>query len=473
MRYKQMAEQIIVDIEEGRLTMGSRLPSLRHMTHLYPVSMTTVLNCYRYLEDLGWLEARPQSGFYVTQPLLSMPRPSHPLFESRLSAPQLPSAEDVPSGPFGVSHLGLPLLPVAAMQRSLKRAIRHQGQSLYLYPDRQGEPSLRQALANHFATYGFPFQPEELAITNGCIDAVRCALETTTREGDAVAISSPCFSGLLTLLAGLKRNVVEIPCTEEGVDLDQLEHHMRIGSVQAGLFSTSFMNPQGTSLSIAQKQRLANMANQYRIPIIEDDIYMELSHQQVTPLPAKHWDKNGYLLWCGSVSKTLSAGLRIGWCWPGRYREAFVQMQGSRQFGISALTQSGLADFIGTGQYRTHLIKTRTALRQQMTDYQQQLMTALGKQVAISQPTGGMVLWFQVPGLNSAELVQRARSVGIDIRSGVDFTTLNLYQDCLRINAGWPLNSTTEDGTSVFDSLQQLVTLIQQSLSKSKKTRVH
>ena len=82
---------------------------------------------------------------------------------------------------------------------------------------------------------------------------------------------------------------------------------MQQGNIKAGLFCTSHMNPQGISISAQQKQQLAHLAETYQMPIIEDDVYLEISHEKVVPLPAKHWDKQGYIIWCGSVSKTLAA----------------------------------------------------------------------------------------------------------------------------------------------------------------------
>ncbi|MBR9883346.1 MAG: PLP-dependent aminotransferase family protein [Oceanospirillales bacterium] len=461
MRYKQMADQIIADIESGRLPGNSRLPSLRKSARLYSVSMTTAINCYHYLEELGWLIAKPQSGFYVSQPAVPARPPGLPRFESRITTPHMPSTAGGMNGPLGISQLGPSLLPTAALNRSVKRALRHSSEYLERYPDPQGEAALRQALASHFAGYGFPFAASELVIGNGCIDAVRVALELTTQPGDAVAISSPCFNGLLELLALLDRRVVEIPSTAEGIDLEQLEHHLSRRHVKAGLFSTTHMNPQGISMTPRQKQKLADLAETYATPIIEDDIYMELGHGNITPLPAKYWDRSGYILWCGSVSKTLSAGLRIGWCLPGRYLERYRQHRSVGHFGLNALSQAALADFIGTGQYHAHLQKVRALLKRQISAYQSFLQNALADNIALSHPSGGLVLWLQSPGLNCTELNRRAREIGLGIRPGCEFTTLSLYQDCLRINAGWPLDYEQNGRYPARDALQQLIGLIQ------------
>lgn len=466
MRYKTIAEQIITDIRSGKLNTGSRMPSLRKMSQLFGVSMTTALNCYHLLEELGWIIAKPQSGFYVTLPLSEQRVPTLPQFRSQLSDPDIQesSISYLPGvyepGPLGISQLMPELMPTEALSRSLKRGIKRLDQQVHQYPNRQGDLTLRRALETHFSHYSFPLSAEELVITSGCIDAVRISLEATTKAGDAIAISSPCFSGLLELLAGLSRKVVEIPSTPEGIDLEQLEQHFKKGTVKAGLFSTSHMNPQGISMSPGQKQALAGLANRYQIPVIEDDIYMELGHGKVMPLPAKYWDQDGYVLWCSSVSKTLTAGFRLGWCLPGRYLPQYLKLHGISHFGVSTPIQAGVADFINTGQYHSHLQKIRVRLQQNIREYRQVLSHLLPDNAAISSPTGGMVLWLQIPDLDSRILWEKVYKSGLDLRVGPAFTTLPLYQDCVRINAGWPLYQEAGEKTAVYQQVQQMSEMI-------------
>ncbi len=360
--------------------------------------MTTALNSYRSLEEAGWVIARPQSGFFVSTPRVAANCPRQPQFISRpstvawFSSLENETGSEHISGPFGISQLAPHYLPISELEKSIKRGMQSFGEQIHLYPDPQGLEGLRYALSSHFTQCGFPFNSEDLVITSGCIDAVRIALEVTTKAGDGVAISSPCFNGLLELLAHMSRKIVEIPCTEEGVDLTQLEEHMKNGVVAAGLFSSSHMNPQGTSLSVHQKQHLAAMANRYRVPIIEDDIYAELAYDKTMPLPIKSWDNNSYVLWCGSVSKTLSAGYRLGWCLPGRFKEAMVKHHRINQLGLNTVVQAGLAHFVKTGQYRKHLNLVRGVLFKNICTYQKLLQECLPVNSAISQPGGGMVL---------------------------------------------------------------------------------
>lgn len=442
MRYIELAEQCIQQIESGQLALNVKMPSLRKFKQLHNVSMTTALNSYQHLESLGWLIAKPQSGYYVAQRSLltnQIESPTLISFQSSITQPKAPELYNpfVDPCPLGIARYDPELIPVEKLQQSFKRAMKQQGQKISHYPNSQGELILRESLTEHFKSVDFHFSATESVVTHGCLDAIRTAIEITTQVGDAVAISSPCFSGLLELLGGLGRRVVEIPSVQQGIDLEQLQHQMQLGTIKAGLFCTSHMNPQGLSMSALQKQKLAELAAQYKIPIIEDDVYLELGYQGVIPLPAKHWDRDGYILWCGSLSKTIAAGYRLGWCLPGRYLHAYLQHRLFANQGVTSPLQLAMADFIRRGDYVKHLKKIRLHLQQQSLQFIAYLQKHLPKEAKISQPAGGFVLWIEIAQLNTKKLRESAVANKLDIRIGESFSTLGLYSHCFRLNIGF------------------------------------
>lgn len=460
--YETLAQRYIDDIKAQRLPAGSRLPALRVMAKQHQVSMTTATKAYDYLQQTGWIYSQPQSGYFVanqaSSPYFSFPLPKKS--ERRDPKQFAPLRGYQPYSdqlrPLVTSMISPQLQPMVALQRCIKRVTQRSEKHLFHYPEEQGSLALRQALSQHFRQGHFTFSSEEVVITNGCLDAVRLAIESTTKEGDTLAISSPCFSGLLDLLATLSRNIIEIRCDENGLDIEQLEECMAQGLIQATLFSTSHMNPTGITLSAQQKQALAQLAVKYRVPMIEDDVYYELGHQK-QPLPAKYWDQKGYVIWCGSFSKTLAAGLRLGWSLPGCFIDRYITCQSSTNFGVNSLLQASLAEFINTGEYRTHVNRIRRTLSKQVYTYRQFLSDHLPTTTKISAPEGGMVLWLQIPGLDTIELARQTHEQGVEICSGIGFSTHDLYHDCLRINCGWPL---TTDG-KINGIQQQLATLCQ------------
>ena len=447
-KYQQLGEQIIQAIEQGRIKPGTKMPSILKFKDQHQVSKTTALNCYHWLEEQGWLQARPQSGFFAAQPWQDLPTPEFPQFEAKateVKTDKFKAPFDLAKrdSPFYASQLAPELTPVDQLNRCYRRANSGPTNPLNLYPGLQGDEGLIAALSRHISEHYFPVQ-ENLVITNGCIDGVHTAIEVTTKPGDTVAITSPCFNGLLQVLKGSSRKVMEIPSLNNQLDLAQLTDQVKEGNVQACLLSSNHINPQGTSLPVEQKQKLAQMAKHYKVPIIEDDVFLEMSFHH-HPLPIKHFDDQGWVLWCSSVSKTLSPAFRIGWCEPGRFFQTYLERRQVQVYGVAQPMQNMLREFIREGHYLKHLKKLRLTLAQQVKAYSQLLRAQLPASARVSQAEGGFVVWVQLPGLNCRKLFDLASAEGIYFRPGHEFSSRKLYRDCFRINAGWPLEQRKQE----------------------------
>lgn len=440
-KYKQLAEKIIEDIQTTKLKHGDRMLSLRLFAKQHGVSVSTAVSCYQELEQRGWLEARPQSGFFISPQTPVVATPSWKPFTTQVATDVRPRVKPpVKSGPLGIACIEPDVIAQRAMEKSFRRVMTQLASKLTQYPDKKGEPALREALSAHFSQLGFSLHKDELVVTHGCMDAVKTALQISVHTGDTVAVSSPCFNGLLELLANLGLKVIEIPSLAEGIDLDALEKLFQNQHVQAGLFCTTHMNPQGITMSAKQKQRLSALAGKYRIPVIEDDVYFELNHSDQLHLPTAYYDDSGYVIWCGSFSKTLSPSYRLGWCRPGRFIEKYTQ----QYEGVPTLIQMAIADFIQTGAYSRHLKRVRHQLAVNKQNYTRFLAQYLPQNSRITQPDGGLVLWIQVAGLDTQALNDKAIPLNLDIRVGSVFTESQRYDDCVRINIGFALNHDIE-----------------------------
>jgi len=478
-RYISLSDKIIEDIHQGLLPLEQRMPSLRQFTQLHQVSMTTANNCYQRLIELGWLTAKPQTGYFVSQPFNHQKTPDYPAFNAKVVSVSPPTTTPL-SGPFYTAQLPTQLLPLAVLERSFRRATQQAGALAVNYPDVQGEKVLRSALATHFSQQHFPLNAQSVVVTHGCIDAVRSAIEITTQPGDTIAVSSPCFNGLLTLLQSLDRRVIEIPCYQSKLDLVQLESLLTQHTISACLFSANHINPQGFCLSNEQKQKIAQLASHYQVPVIEDDIYLELSYHNSTPLPIKYWDKNGWVLWCSSISKTMAAGYRIGWCEPGRFFDRYVHMRSVQFIGVNTIVQHMLAEFINSGQYKKHLKKLTYRLSRHALHYHQLLRALLPKHANISVAQGGMVIWCQIDKMDSRAVLNEALKQDIAFRAGHEFTTLSHYQHCLRLNIGWPIVSdekaTQAENSAALALREQLILLchlINENVNETQANKIN
>ncbi|WP_448550048.1 aminotransferase-like domain-containing protein [Thalassotalea fusca] len=441
--YQAFADEIVLKIKQKQYVSGDRLPSIRRFAAQKQVSVNTAVSCYRLLEQLGFVEAKDKSG-YVVLPYLAdsgMPLPKFASKRVELHAEHEVNPQ-VARHPFERAQASPELLPTESLTKSMTNVVRKNAKCAYVYGDVQGELRLRQSLSQHFKPQGFSFSAEQLVINNGCLDSIKLALEITTAPGDSVAVSSPCFNGLLAMLAMMKRAVVEVPSNSQGVDLKQIESLMANKQIAACLFTANHQNPQGTSFPIEQKQALAKLSNRYEIPIIEDDVYQELHFGRVLPLPIKAFDQMGTVIWCSSISKTLASGYRIGWALPGKYLAEFIQRRVVQSLGVNVPLQLAVSDFIEKNYYQRHLKKLRLKLAQQMAQYRQIIIAQLGElpNVHISEPTGGLTLWVYVNGLAADKLMMTARNQNIEIRAGNLFSTRGFYNSYFRINVGFPLD---------------------------------
>lgn len=475
-KYSQLAKNVAEKIMSGHLAYGDKLPSLRIFSEQNDISLNTAIRCYEQLVDLGYIEAEAKSGFRVRKPQYAKNIDQFPYFKSEVkevNKEKYSASEYLSEYSFLLTaQLSPDFIPISLLKSSFNKGFQSNDINSFIYSHPQGNKELIGALARHFSLKGLMLNPKELLITHGCIDAVSTALNIVSIPGDTIAISSPCFNGILELLALYGRKVIEIPSTDKGLDLEQLSTMVEQHKIAACLFTSNFQNPTGHSLSVEQKEWLANFSAQHKLPIIEDDVFVELHHQGVMPLPIKHWDKGGWVLWCSSVSKSLAAGLRIGWCSAGRFTEKFTHYNKVKSLGVNQLVQKGIAEFIDRGHYARHIKKTNQTLLLQVESYRAFLSSILPKNAIVSDPEGGIVLWIKIPNLHSDSLSKYCLQENIQLRAGHLFSTQNVYGNCFRLNVGWPLNDKIKHQLTVIGKCIKLALLdskpIDSSLSQRK-----
>lgn len=446
-KYEQLADRLRLDIHQGRLAFGQRLPSIRQLAQQHSVSLTTAIRCYEMLEARGDIESAPRSGFFVrlrmeqaTSPGFSDFDPcAYPVDNAALIAEIRQGAHRPGHIPLGTVMLADELLPLSSLQQSLLRTVRQKPQTAAAYGEVGGETLLRQALCLHFAEDGIALHPDDLLITNGCMSALNLALLTVSQPGDSVIVPSPCYSGQLQLLASLGRQALEIPCDTKGMDLNRLEACLAKGQSKVVLLSSCFHNPLGFCLTNFDKQHIVEMAQRYRATIIEDDVFGECNYGGPRPLPLKAWDTNGLVIWCGSFSKTLAPGYRIGWCAPGEQLMAMRSLHLAGMLAGHTPLQLAVADFLHRGEYRRHLRRLQPQLLRQVNSLRKSVLHHFPSGTSISQPTGGYALWVKLPSAaDGLSIYREAYRNSISMVPGSIFSARGLYRDCLRLNAGNP-----------------------------------
>lgn len=462
--YEQVAEYIHNLIREGTLQPGDRLPSVRKLHRQLSVSISTVLEAYRLLEDRHLVTVRPQSGYYVkiaiaaAEPFPSQPSRQQACFVDTSLAFQIRTAINNPNLiKLGAAIPDPALFPVATLNRLMGQVIRAQPEVVHKYNVPIGCESLRNQIAKRLIDAGCSVNPNQIVITNGTTEAIFLALKAVTKPGDTVAIESPTYYGLLEALEFLHLKALELPTHPRGgISLEHLEYVLQKQKVTACAIVSNFSNPLGSCMSLAKKQQLVSLINRYNIPLIEDDIFGDLYFTAQRPQAIKAFDTQGKVLYCASVSKTLSPGLRVGWIVARAYQPKIEQLKAVMNYSSAIAPQLTVAAFLANGGYDRHLRKLRLAYRSQMQHTLQAICDYFPSETRVTQPQGGHVLWLELPQhFDAMVLSEQAYQHNISIAPGIIFSALGSYSNCLRLNCGIPWSDSLEKAIKTLGILSK------------------
>jgi DNA-binding transcriptional MocR family regulator len=189
------------------------------------------------------------------------------------------------------------------------------------------------------------------------------------------------------------------------------------------------------------------------LPVIEDDIYGDLQHEGSRPRCLKADDADGSVLLCGSFSKSLAPGFRAGYIAPGRWYDRVLALKRSQSLANATLPVLAVAAFLRDGGYDRYLRRARRAYRDQVARMREAVAAAFPGNVAMSRPTGGVVLWCEVPGVEAMELFRRARAHGISLAPGPMFAPQGGFDQYIRLNCGHPWSERTARAVRTLGSL--------------------
>jgi len=374
--YIQIAETLVQQVARGALRPGDRVPSLRQVSRQRSVSVSTALQAYLWLENRGYLEARPQSGFYVRTPLASLiPEPQ---FERSPGKPTdqgnnavlasiIEAVSDPANVPFGAGCVSPELFPNRKLNLILRQIVRDRPLHSAGYDFPPGAEGLRRELARRAIAAGCRVSPRDVVVTSGAQDAVNLSLRAVTQPGDVIAVESPSYFGILESAASLKLKVLEISTHPQGgMDLDELEHAIKKHSVKACVVMLNSHNPLGYVLPDSYKQAFVELTARKNVAVIEDDLFGDLAFDDRLHLTAKSFDRKGLVLLCSSFSKVLSPGYRIGWVFAGRFQAEVERLKFLTSMAASSLPQWVVAEFLSSGGYDRHLKCLRATIAGQV-----------------------------------------------------------------------------------------------------------
>jgi DNA-binding transcriptional MocR family regulator len=448
--YSQLAELLSTQIAANTYLPGDRLPSVRELALRHSYSIETVLRAFRLLEDRGLVEPRPRSGFFVRQKdLRALPAPSTRSTVFHATNVEL-SALRHQTILFGTATDLVPLSlslpsPEVLPTRQLIQTITSVARRFPAEVVRQGEPAgalkLRQQLARRASECGCFLTPDDFVVTVGASEAINLALRACCHPGDIVLVESPSYFGTLEIIESLNLRVVELATDPElSISVQDVAKAIsRFPRIRACLLVTNHSNPLGCTLSPETKRQLVQLLAEHEVALIEDDVFGDLYQpNQNRPVVAKAFDETGSVILVNSFSKILAPGFRLGWIAPGKYRNRILELKSSSSLATPSLTQLAVAEFLKSGSLDRHLRRMRAFLAEQIYRFGNAVAESFPPETRISRPSGGFVLWIEVP-CDTLELAKQALNrYRIAIAPGKIFSARgDRYGNCFRLTCGY------------------------------------
>jgi DNA-binding transcriptional MocR family regulator len=421
-KVEALTERLLRAIEQGALPTGSRLRSVRDAARREALSINTVVEAYNRLVARGYAESRPGSGYFVRKVNRSWttapaPHVTAAVDVMSLLREQLEQHYEVrvgdgrpPATWMEGSELGRHLRRTRADERS---DIEHG------YGTPWGYQPLRETIVRLLGERTIQVHARQVLLTQGANHALDLIVRHLLEPGDKVLVDSPGYYPLFGKLKLSKVDIVGIPRLADGPDMEVLQ--ARLKSHRPKVFFTQSLahNPTGGSISLPKAHKLLQLAAEYDCLVVEDDPFADLLPLTAPRLAAL--DQLERVLYVSSFSKTLSAGLRVGYIAGATDRiAALCDLKMVTVVSTSDFVERVVHELISAGQYRRHIARLKTRLFEVHAAAIKALKRA-GVKVHPCDP-GGYYLWIELPqGTDEFELAKRAAHQGIFLAPGSVF----------------------------------------------------
>ncbi|PYI55960.1 PLP-dependent aminotransferase family protein [Paenibacillus flagellatus] len=405
--YRQIVEQIERRIALGELPPGSALPSERKLAEQLGVNRSTIVQAYEELRASGLIESRTGSGTRVCRNKWGLVPRSAPNWNAYVEGgtflPNLPFLrrirDSIRSGEpfvnFASGELAADLSPNDVIRRLMAE---QPFQEPLGYGDPAGYAPLRAAIASFLQERrGMVATDESILVTSGSQQSLYLIAQCLLSPGDAIAVENPSYGYSLPMFQSAGLRLFGLPQDERGVKPDDIEALYRRHRIRMVFLNPNYQNPTGIVLDPSRRLELLACCERLGIPIVEDDPFGLTSIDGYPPPPLKALDRNGTVLYVGSLSKIAASGFRIGWMVaPHSVVRRLADARQQMDFGLSVFPQWIAAHFLNSRELEYHLARLRDSLRLRRNLLAEALRDELADEIGFDLPAGGLNLWCSV-----------------------------------------------------------------------------
>ena len=481
--YIQLRDQLRSLVHAGDLRPGDRIPASRELAQILGVHRTTVANAYAELESEGLIQGHVGRGTFIRAngnglKITPPPPPSlngngdglrwELLFADERSEEiltRLTAAAPANAISFVMSRADQEFFPVEELQSCVQTSLRREGQEILDLGASDGYPPLKEALLELLKRDGIPARDETLLITDGCQQALDLIAKAFVRTGDTVVLENPTYPGASAVFNGVHARCLGVPVrthaepgTPVGIDLEALESTLASNRVKLLVLTPDFHNPTGTSMPVASRRRVLELASRYQIPVVEDHIYARL-HSREERLPSlKQLDRSNVVIHIDSFAKVAFPGLRVGWIVaPPAAIERLRLVKQMTDLHTDQLAQAAFAEFLKRGLFQKHLARMRKIYTERLLVLDEALRKCMPEGVRWTKPEGGMCFWLELPaGFDASELMMHARERGVLFAPGRYFYVQSPFPNTLRLGFASLSEKQIARGVSILADLLRI-----------------
>ena len=413
-------------IARGDLPSGARLPPERELATRLHISRTTVVSAYRELESKGLLRGYVGRGTFVC----ATPEPSGTPFawRGKIASAALRSsdstmrdalkhASDARLLSLAAGEPAIDCFPTAAFQSAVDQSIAREGAALWRHGPTEGQPALREAIADRFRV-----PVESVLVLAGAQQGLDLLARCLVDPGDAVIVDRPGYLGAIQSFQAAGAKLIGWDVLHG--DVDELEDALLRYRPKLIYTNPTFQNPTGITMPIRTRREVLKLAERYRVPIVEDATYRELYFHEAPPPSLNELDTQNLVIHLNSFSKVLAPGLRLGWLSatpPIIEQMALIKQRLDPH--TQNLVQFALARMIRDGSFDTHVKKLRAEHARRCA----QMLAAMQKHMPpgslrVMRPQGGLYLWCRVSsGISTRTLLDAALANGVAFVPGHAF----------------------------------------------------
>lgn len=415
-KYMQILEQVQQMIDTRILRPGEKLPSTRRLAEKLAIHRSTVSLAYQELWALGYIELKPGSRPRVRY-RKQLATPADDKNTCRIDWADTASAagnalyrtfQEFHSGrnrsesgdliDFSTLDMDFRLFNPDSFRSCLNRAMKKHGTKLLGYGNRRGFGPLRAYIARHLQRHGISVTPDEILLTSGSQQGIDLVFRMIASPGKAIAVEAPSYDYMLPLLRFWGLKALEIPVRQNGMDLAVLEEILKKERPALIYTMPNFHNPTGVSTSQEHRELLLSLAEKRGIPILEDGFEEEMKYFGREVLPIKSMDRRQVVIYCGTFSKVLFPGARIGWVAAGNdCIERLTAIRCYSEISSSMILHAGLHEFCLSGYYDRHIGRMHRVFRKRMQTAVKELYRHIKPEWAQwVEPNGGYLIWLKL-----------------------------------------------------------------------------